>query len=159
MLHTDIHKICTRNPILSNRLDMFVCLFVCLGKTRKSILRSLCLEGSNNPWEWLHTESGTEIELYPRWSCFQHENRPENTPRPLAWHIVVFLYFPGFLAIINLLLRHHGFITSLQTQGAKYRFSGFTPNKQNKTNKTNKRFDKAIKCFCLETLRKPLRPR
>ena len=25
--------------------DLFVCLFVCLGKTRKSILCSLCLEG------------------------------------------------------------------------------------------------------------------
>ena len=41
---------------------MFVCLFgfVCLfvwGKTRKSILRSLSLEGSNNPWEFLQTES------------------------------------------------------------------------------------------------------
>jgi len=36
---------------------MFVCLFVCFGKTRKSILLSLCLEGSNNPWEWLQTES------------------------------------------------------------------------------------------------------
>jgi len=39
---------------------LFVCLFVCLYKTRKSILRSLCLEGSNNPWEWLHTESDTD---------------------------------------------------------------------------------------------------
>ena len=66
--------------------SLFVCLFVCWDKTRNSILCSLCLEGSNNPWEWLHTESGTEIELYPRQSCFQHENRPENTPRPRAWH-------------------------------------------------------------------------
>ena len=43
----------------------FVCLFVCLFvwiRTRKSILRSLCLEGSNNPWEWLHTESGTVVQ-------------------------------------------------------------------------------------------------
>jgi len=75
-----------KNPWRGKKACLFVCLFVCLGKTRKSILRSLCLEGSNNPWEWLHTESGTEIELYPRRSCFQHENRPENTPRPRAWH-------------------------------------------------------------------------
>ena len=39
---------------------LFVCLFVCLDKTRTFILRSLCLEGSNNPWEWLHTDPGTD---------------------------------------------------------------------------------------------------
>ena len=44
------------------KVCLFVCLFVCLGKTRKSILRSLCLEGSNNPWEWLHTESGAVVQ-------------------------------------------------------------------------------------------------
>ena len=32
------------------RVCLFVCLFVWI-KTRKSILRSLCLEGSNNHWE------------------------------------------------------------------------------------------------------------
>ena len=41
---------------------LFVCLFVCFDETRKSILRSLCLEGSNNPWEWLHTESGAVVQ-------------------------------------------------------------------------------------------------
>ena len=41
---------------------LLVCLFVCLDKTRTSILRSLCLEGSNNPWEWLHTESGVVVQ-------------------------------------------------------------------------------------------------
>ena len=40
--------------------ECFVCLFVCLDKTQSPILCSLCLEGSNNPWEWLHTESGTD---------------------------------------------------------------------------------------------------
>ena len=34
---------------------LFVCLFVWI-KPEKSILQSLCLEGSNNPWEWLHME-------------------------------------------------------------------------------------------------------
>ena len=38
---------------------LFVYLFVCCYKTRNSILCSLCLEESNNPWEWLHTDSGT----------------------------------------------------------------------------------------------------
>ena len=42
------------------QLCALVCLFVCLDKTRTSILRSLCLEGSNNPWEWLHTDLGTD---------------------------------------------------------------------------------------------------
>ena len=41
---------------------LFVCLFVYLDKTRKSILCSLCLEGSNNPWEWLHTDSGDVVQ-------------------------------------------------------------------------------------------------
>ena len=43
-------------------MHLFVCLFVCLDKTRTSILRSLCLEGSNNPWEWLHTDLGTVVQ-------------------------------------------------------------------------------------------------
>ena len=68
---------------IEREIEMFVCLFV-WGKTRKSILRSLSLEGSNNPWEWSQTESGTGIELYPTGSCFQHETPPENTPRPLV---------------------------------------------------------------------------
>ena len=82
--HTKRYTNMSQPYTVMSQLCLFVCLFVCLGKTRKSILRPLCLEGSNNPWEWLHTESGTEIELYPRRSCFQHENRPENTPRPRA---------------------------------------------------------------------------
>ena len=55
---------------------LFVCLFVCLGKTRKSILRSLCLEGSNNPWEWLHTDVRTVVQNLirhgPRASIKEH---------------------------------------------------------------------------------------
>ena len=50
-------------------VDLFVCLFVCLDKTRKSILRSLCLEGSNNPWEWLHTDLGTDHVLQSKTSA------------------------------------------------------------------------------------------
>ena len=37
--------------ILREVVCLFVCLFVCWYKTRNTILRSLCLEGSNNPWE------------------------------------------------------------------------------------------------------------
>ena len=50
------------NTFISNMMHKScfgtVCLFVCLFvwiKPEKSILRSLCLEGSNHPWEWLHT--------------------------------------------------------------------------------------------------------
>ena len=55
----------------------FICLFclflfVCLYKTRKSILHSQCLEGSNNPWEWLHTESDTDHVRDTGDSCTNH---------------------------------------------------------------------------------------
>ena len=40
--------------------DMFVCVFVCWYKTRNSILFSLCLEESNNTWEWLHRSSDSD---------------------------------------------------------------------------------------------------
>ena len=49
-----------RVRLLTHVCVRFVCLFVCCYKTRKSILRSLCLKGSNNPWEWLHTDTGTD---------------------------------------------------------------------------------------------------
>ena len=57
----------TRSRSIACSLRWFVCLFVCLGKTRKSILHSLCLEGSNNPWECLHTESGLYACMQALW--------------------------------------------------------------------------------------------
>jgi len=64
---------CTVQFKCTHCVCLFVCLFVCLYKTRKSILRSLCFEGSNNPWEWLHTESGAVAQKLIRHG-------------PRAWH-------------------------------------------------------------------------
>jgi len=66
----EVQRVVTDNLFRDN---LFVCLFVCLYKTRKSILRSLCFEGSNNPWEWLHTESGAVAQKLIRHG-------------PRAWH-------------------------------------------------------------------------
>ena len=47
-------RLCSTNSFYFGcfrNLRGLVCLFVCWYKTRKSILRSLCPEGSNNPWE------------------------------------------------------------------------------------------------------------
>ena len=43
-------RLCDTNAFYFSHFR-FVCLFVCWYKTRNSILQSLCLEGSNNPWE------------------------------------------------------------------------------------------------------------
>ena len=68
-------------------LEAILALFVLFvwGKTRKSILRSL-LPIVRERMEVITPGSGQRLnqpglELYPRLSCFQHDNRPENTPR------------------------------------------------------------------------------
>ena len=85
----DLFRVAVKSWIIYFATPLFVCLFV-WGKTRKSILLSLWLivrermEVITPGSGWRRNQPG--LELYPRLSCFQHENRPENTPRPLAWH-------------------------------------------------------------------------
>ena len=85
--------------------------FVCLGKTRKSILLSLCLEGSNNPWEWLHTDVRTVVQNLirhgPRASIKEHCGAEFNQTRTTCINQWLTLYkLTGWFASLDLRKPH-----------------------------------------------------